>query len=109
MTVSFLKGNGYTILERNWFYNKAEIDIIAQKEDFVVFIEVKTRSKKDYFSEEIGDLVSTGQQKRIVNAGHHYIVQRDLDCEARFDLVLILIDGNSFTIEHIEEAFYPTL
>ncbi len=109
LTVSFLEKKGYSILERNWFYNKAEVDIIAQKGEFVAFIEVKTRSKKDYLPEEINDLVSVGQQKRIVNAGHHYIVQKDLDCEARFDLVLILIDGDSFTIEHIEEAYYPTL
>ncbi len=109
LSVSFLEKNGYTILERNWFYHKAEVDIIAQKGNFVAFIEVKTRSKKNHFSEEIGDLISIGQQKRIINAAHHYIVQKDIDCEARFDLILILIDDKDFTIEHIEEAFYPTL
>ncbi len=47
---SYLEKNGYLILERNWRYKKYEIDIIAQKPNLIVFVEVKTR-KNDTFGE----------------------------------------------------------
>ena len=48
LAVEFLEKNGYTILETNWFFNKAEIDIIAQKENILAVVEVKTRSSLDF-------------------------------------------------------------
>ena len=108
IAVAFLKKKGYKILNRNWRTGKLEIDIIAQLKDLIIFIEVKTRARKDF--ELPSDLFTIGQQKRIVSASHDYLLSNDIDLEARFDLIIIVLDNpNSEIIEHIEEAYYPTL
>ena len=48
LAVDFLQKNGYEILETNWVFQKAEIDIIAQKDNILVAVEVKTRSSIDF-------------------------------------------------------------
>ena len=48
LAVEYLRENGYKILDRNWVFQKAEIDIIAQKDNFLAVIEVKTRSSTDF-------------------------------------------------------------
>jgi len=104
---SYLLKNSYNIYEKNWWYLKGEIDIIAQKGDFIVFVEVKTRSTSDYGSPE--SFVSSKQQKMIINAAQEYIVRNNHDYEARFDIISIILIGNNYEIDHIEDAFYPTL
>lgn len=104
LAVDFLIENGYKILARNFRSGKAEIDIIAKKNEFIVFVEVKTRS--EYQNNNPGDLLSHAQQNRITNAAHEYIVAKDLDLEARFDLMIILLRQSKTEVEHIEDAFY---
>jgi putative endonuclease len=48
LAVDFLQQNGYEILETNWVFQKAEIDIIAQKENILAVVEVKTRSSIEF-------------------------------------------------------------
>ncbi len=106
IAAAYLTELGYNILTRNYHRGKAEIDIIASIDNFIVFVEVKTR----YFSqhETPRDLLSKAQQKRIITAAHDYIIEQDIDAEARFDFILIELDkGNK--IEHITDAFSPTL
>src|SRR5699024_12036568 len=83
-----LRRKGYRILERNYRYLKAEIDIIAQKENTLVAVEVKTRSTPDFGDPQ--DFVKPQQIERLVMALDHYITQKDLDVEARFDIVGII-------------------
>ncbi len=105
IAVDFLKTNNYKILERNFRSGKSEIDIIGKKKDFIIFFEVKSRSQHQ--NNNPGDLLSNAQQNRIVNAAHDYIVEKDLDLEARFDLIVVLLDKSN-SVEHIEDAFYAT-
>ncbi len=107
ITVNYLQKNGYTILERNWRYLKSEVDIIASNKEWVVFVEVKTRSSDQFGNPE--DFVTDKQQKMIINAAQEYIERNDIDLEARFDIVAIVEKGGKHSIEHFEEAFYPTL
>tara|TARA_B110000483_G_scaffold159284_1_gene189026 strand:+ start:222 stop:584 length:363 start_codon:yes stop_codon:yes gene_type:complete len=103
----FLLEKGYAIVEKNWRYLKAEIDLIAQKDNFIVFVEVKTRSSNNYGGPE--SLVSDKQQNRIINAANQYIMKNDIESEARFDIISIIISSKKQDIRHIEDAFYPTL
>lgn len=105
IAVDYLLKNGYSIIARNFRSGKSEIDIIGTKNNFIVFFEVKTRS--EFQNNNPGELLSNAQQNRIVNAAHEYIVSKDIDLEARFDLIIVLLDNNN-TIEHIDEAFYAT-
>jgi len=100
--IAYLKKNGYEILENNYRFKKAEIDIIALKEELVV-VEVKTRST-DYFGNP-EEFVTTKKKKLLVEAIDNYIIEKDLDVEVRFDIIAILKKGNLFEVDHIEDAF----
>lgn len=104
LAVDFLQQNGYAIRETNWVFQKAEIDIIAQKENVLAIIEVKTRSSIDFGLPQ--DFVKPKKIQLLVKAVNEYVVSRDLDVEVRFDIIAISKEGNDFHIEHIEEAFY---
>ena len=69
----------------------------------LVVVEVKTRST-DYF-EHPEEAITTKKMKNIVNAAHDYIFQFDWQGETRFDIISVIPRGQSFQIEHIEDAF----
>ncbi|WP_341216603.1 YraN family protein [uncultured Wocania sp.] len=104
LAVDFLLKNGYEIIERNYRFDKAEVDIIAKKDDILAIIEVKTRSSVDFGNPQ--DFVKPKQIQRLVKAVDEYITANDLDVEVRFDIVAIVKEGKSFSIEHLENAFY---
>ena len=99
----FLVEKGYRILETNYQYQKAEIDIIAQKEDILVIVEVKTRST-DYFGNP-EDFINAQKIQLLVAATNKYIEERGIDVEVRFDIIAILQKNGKLLIEHIENAF----
>jgi len=107
LALGHLQKNGYTILETNWQSGHKEIDIIARIADVVVFLEVKTR--KTAFFGEPEEFVSKTKQKLVIQAANHYLAQKKLDLEARFDIISILFMGEQHRINHIQDAFYPTL
>jgi putative endonuclease len=99
--------SGYKILIRNWKWGKHEIDIIAEKDDLVVFVEVKTRTGD--FLGGLPSAISTDKQKSIIYAADGYLQKFNVDKESRFDVITITGSGDSKKIDHIENAFYPTL
>jgi putative endonuclease len=104
LAVDFLLKNGYTIVERNYRFQKAEVDIIAKKEDILAVIEVKTRSTIDFGNPQ--DFVKPKQIQRLVTAVDEYVTVNDLNVEVRFDIIAIVKEGKGFNIEHLENAFY---
>ena len=90
---------GYEILEENFRFGRAEIDLIALKKDLLIFIEVKNRSRKDFGEPET--FVSDSQQKRIKEAAEEYIYGINWKKDIRFDIVSI--DSNK--VEVFEDAF----
>ena len=101
-----LEENGYEILEVNWRYRRAEVDLIALKESTLIFAEVKTRTGNSYGEPE--DFVTYEKQGRLEYAAGEYIYKSGHNDEIRFDIISILFDkfGN-YKIHHIEDAFWP--
>jgi len=104
LAVDFLQKNGYDILETNWVFQKAEIDIIAQKENILAIVEVKTRSTIDFGLPQ--DFVKPKKIQLLVKAVNEYVISNDLDVEVRFDIIAVYKEGKNYKIEHIEDAFY---
>src|SRR5690554_7275187 len=101
IAVQYLLKNGYKILCRNFYFEKAEIDIIAQKEeDTVVIVEVKTRNS-DFFGDP-QSFVTPKKIQRLVKAANEYIISNDLDVEARFDIIAVLKNKTQESLEHFE-------
>jgi putative endonuclease len=104
LAVEFLQKNGYEILETNWVFQKAEIDIIGQKGNILIVIEVKTRSSIEFGLPQ--DFVKPKKINLLVKAINEYIVTKNLDVSVRFDIIALYKEGEVFKIEHIEDAFY---
>jgi putative endonuclease len=104
LAVEFLRKNGYEILETNWTFQKAEIDIIAQKENTLAVVEVKTRSSLEFGLPQ--DFVKPKKIQLLVKAINEYVVSKDLDIEVRFDIIAVHKEDKSFAIEHLKDAFY---
>jgi len=104
LAVEELEKNGYEIVERNWRYKKAEIDIIARKNDVLAIVEVKTRSSNYIGNPQ--DFVSPKKIKLLVEAVNEYVISKDLDVEVRFDIIAIIKNENRLTLEHLEDAFF---
>lgn len=104
LAVEFLEKNGYTILETNWTFQKAEVDIIAQKDGILAVVEVKTRSSIDFGLPQ--DFVKPKKIQLLVKAINEYVLSNDLDVDVRFDIIALNKDGKGFKMEHLEDAFY---
>ncbi|MFL5728054.1 MAG: YraN family protein [Cytophagaceae bacterium] len=96
----FLKEKGYEILERNYRYRRSEIDIIAKRENIIVFVEVKYRSRNNFGDPESS--VDEKKETQVLNAAENYVFDKDWHGEIRFDIISIL---RNQAIEHFEDAF----
>jgi putative endonuclease len=104
LAVEFLRKNGYEILETNWTFQKAEIDIIAKKENILAIVEVKTRSSIEFGLPQ--DFVKPKKIQLLVKAVDAYVIEKDLDINVRFDIIAIHKEGKSFVMDHLIDAFY---
>jgi putative endonuclease len=103
--VEHLRTLGYEILETNWRFGQEEIDIIAQNKDFLIVVEVKTRST-NYFGEPEA-FVNKKKQAHLIKAANAYIEKNNLNLEVRFDIVSVLKKGETYKVNLIQNAFYP--
>ena len=104
LATDLLIKKGYEILERNFIFQKAEIDIIAQKENELVIVEVKTRNSA--FFGDPQDFVTTSKIKLLVKAANEYVISNNLDVEVRFDIISVIKNKHVEQLEHFENAFY---
>lgn len=103
--VNYLSSLGYEILERNFRFGKAEVDIIARHNDFLVVVEVKARTSVYFGLPE--SFVTPKKIKLLVGAVDYYIQKHQLDFEVRFDIITYLKINGKWTHDHIKDAFYP--
>ena len=104
LAIDYLVKKGYVIRDKNWRFQKAEVDIIAQKKDILAVVEVKTRSTIEFGNPQ--DFVNPNKIKLLVSAIDEYVISKELDVEVRFDIIAIVSENNNFIIEHLEDAFY---
>ncbi len=101
-----LQKNGYRILELNWRFDRAEVDIIAEIAEFLVIVEVKTRST-DFFGMPL-EFVTDNKQTLLIKAAEAYLEHSGIDKEVRFDIIGIVLDPSlpgQRRIQHITDAF----
>jgi len=107
IAVEYLKSRGVEILERNYRFDHKEIDIVAQDRNFLVFVEVKSRSSNMMI--DIEEIVDEQKQKFLIEAADNYLKEKDIDLEARFDIIIVRFYITNHVIKHIKNAFYPTI
>lgn len=104
----FLKKNGYRIRETNFRCREGEIDIIAQKGDYLTFIEVRTKTSTDFGTPE-ESMTFAKKDKLIASAMAYLNTHQDLPDLWRIDFIAIELDkkGKTIRIELIEDAIHP--
>lgn len=103
IAADYLHEKGYAVVERNFRYRRAEVDLIVRNSNLLVFIEVKTRRNTDFGFPE--SFVSPEQAELIVAAADHYVREQKWEGLIRFDIVAITLEPD-IKIEHFEDAFY---
>lgn len=106
--VEYLKNNRYHIVERNYRNKCGEIDIIAEKGEDLVFVEVKTRGSYKFGTP--AEAVTYYKKKHFVNTARWYLMEHPSDMNIRFDIIEVfgIFSGDGFVIEkinHYEQVF----
>ena len=103
LAAAYLCEKGYVILERDWHSGHRDIDIIAQKNNIIVFVEVKTRSSRDILDPITA--VNLQKQHNLLLAINHYLQYKRISSDYRFDVITIVGTPGCLTpeIEHIED------
>ncbi len=104
MAARFLTQKGYRILNRNFRYKRAEVDLITQLNNLLVFVEVKTRSTVKHGYPE--DFVNWRKIQLFQEAADEYIRQINWQHDIRFDIIAITLTGGEYNCHHIEDAFH---
>ncbi len=104
----YLIAKGYTVRERNWRpkTSKSEIDIIAQKEDTLAFVEVKARSDRDV---DPTDAINPEKIKNLVRGANAYLNMLEHDFFYRFDVAAVNGNEEEYVLDYLEDAFLPPL
>ncbi|MCS6819068.1 MAG: YraN family protein [Chitinophagales bacterium] len=105
IAANFLVQKGYEIKATNYRFGKAEIDLIAQKDGVLVFVEVKTRRSSKFGLPE--EAVHHRKQRALVKAANAFVYEHEIHSEIRFDIISVSINNHNISIHHIEDAFFP--
>ncbi len=103
-SINFLIDKGYKILNHNYYSKFGEIDIIASKDSYIVFIEVKFRKNINYGYPR--EFVNKKKQTKIKNTALCYIRENNItNLDFRFDVIEIFKNNKKIEINHLENAF----
>lgn len=105
LATNHLISKNYEIVDRNYRFRNAEIDIICKKNRELIFVEVKTRH-----SAVIGEpykAVTRKKQQQIIKVANHYIKQKNSQEYVRLDVISIVLNQFGMKLEHIVDAFTP--
>lgn len=100
----YLQKKGYKILRRNYTVKGGEIDIIAEKDGMIAFVEVKTRSPDPLVNGL--EAVTKAKQRRIIRTSEQYSYRNPHDLQPRFDIAWVTVrDRKVVGFQYIENAF----
>ena len=103
----YLRRRGYKILDRNYACRLGEVDIVARKGRFVVFVEVKLRKNADFGA--AAEYVTAAKQRRVILTAERWLQLHPVELQPRFDVVEVYapagLDTKKPEIHHLEDAY----
>ena len=102
----YLRRRGYRIVETNYACRSGEIDLIARRGHYIVFVEVKLRRSANFAAAR--EFVTQAKQQRVIAAASLWLSRHETELQPRFDVVEVYAPGGLFgrtEINHIEDAF----
>lgn len=110
LAVQHLEAKGYTILDRNWHVQEGEIDIVAEADGEIVFVEVKARTSDLFGRPE--EAITQNKRKRIVRASLAYLQEMELlenDWRVDFIGIFCTTKGEVINLDHFENIIQGEL
>jgi len=101
LAAEFLENKGFEVLARNWRYRRSEIDLIVKQDNWIIFVEVKTRSSTAFGEPE--EFVNDVKYRNMFDAAEEYVYKHDWHGHIRFDIISVKL-GLEPVIEHFEDA-----
>lgn len=103
---TYLENKGYRIIVSNWRHGRAEVDLITEFADTLVFVEVKTRSNSHFGQPD--EFVGPKKEQQLATAACAYMEQVRYKGEIRFDIISIIMPSQAKPeVNHIQDAFFP--
>ncbi|MBP3703969.1 MAG: YraN family protein [Clostridia bacterium] len=104
-TAEYLREKGYEIVDMNFKCRFGEIDVIAQNERYLAFVEVKTR-KSDGMTHPF-EAITPSKRAKVIKTAQYYLMKFPTELQPRFDAAAVFTaDGELLRIDYIENAFY---
>ena len=101
VAAAFLREKGFQIVARNFRFRKSEVDIIARRDDWLLFVEVKTRASEAFGAPE--SFVNYAKASQVFQAAEEYIFRNDWQGHVRFDVISVKL-GPPIEVNHFEDA-----
>lgn len=105
LAANYLKEKGWTVLDKNWAYHPWELDIVIRKDDWLVFVEVKTMAGSYELAPELK--VNRMKWNAVWNAAKAYLAEHPFEGQMRFDLIYVLMGNHKTDIKHYEDVWIP--
>ena len=102
-----LRSKGHTILNRRYRYDRAEVDIVSESGGMRVCPAVQTRDSRPLTVPL--QLAPPNKHRQLINAADGDLKERNEERPSRFDIIIIVHNTEYTRIDHIEDAFYPTI
>jgi putative endonuclease len=99
----YLLLHGYHILDVDWHLGHRDLDIVAEKLGFIIFVEVKTRSTDQFMAPE--EAVNKEKIRNLLTSANAYLNKYKIDKPCQFDIIAIVGNPENFHIEHHKDAF----
>lgn len=106
LTADYLKKNGYKVVKMNFHSRYGEVDIIACNSQYIVFVEVKTRSENTVAAP--ADFVSPSKQRKLIKTASIFLQSNVYDLQPRFDVCEVILHSTTnelIDLNYIENAF----
>lgn len=101
---NYLRKKGFTVIKQNYFCRFGEIDIIAENDEYILFVEVKTRKENSLVSGS--EAVDSFKQAKILKTANDFLVKIESQKQPRFDVAQVTVTSEGkFNLKYIENAF----
>lgn len=104
LATKYLIRQGYVILDRNWRWQRAELDIVCMDKQSLVIVEVRTRSYNNLGEPE--ESITVAKEEILMDAARQYALNINHEWEVRIDIIAIIYNKRSYQLRHIKDAIF---
>jgi putative endonuclease len=104
IAADYLIHKGYTVLARNWRWQRAELDLVCMDGNSLVIVEVKSRSYNSLGEPE--ESITPAKEALLLDAARQYAYEINHEWEVRIDIIAILMQEKSYQLRHFIDAIY---